>query len=648
MATGQEVGRQVEADLSNRVATATGSTTARALKDRFADVVNVKDFGANPAASAAANTTAIQLAATAAAGGGILTGIGSYSVSDTITLPSNITIIAPHMTLTQTAANKPTVKALSQSGIVIDGLILTGFGATDSASTTNANGYSANARAYGLWFDACTNVTVDRVTANYHRNAGLVLHLCSRVRVRSGTYRGTRGTGAYVTPGSVDAGIPDGDGTVQQFGIWVVSGYGTDSADAEAGTDILIEGNWAGETHHAYFVGPNYSHVTLRDNRFNYVGQHGFYVVPYQHFTVSGHKGTSYLSSKLQGQHAGSHCNPTDLEVSGCELRSAGSNALEAFALDEMSGSTPIRASTYLDQVRILGNDLISDAGGGGLFISSVRNALIENNTGHDLARTGFLAYNSTYTLRNNRFSNVNSSAGSFRWITNIAGPYQTAHIGAGNVLSGLGAGPDAYLASTWDATLSPPIAWAASKYHGLGVYAQNGGNVYKVVGAGVSASSGGPSGVGTGIVDGGITWDFVVAVASVDQGLTICDGNEVLAQSAAEPTRSMIFTSTSVALRGNRFAATTKLISTTTLVAFSDLGGNVHGGFLAGNPYTGFDNSPGIPGRNYYGSAAPVSGTWQTRDRVWNTGPTAGGTLLWVCVAGGSPGTWKAVAIAA
>lgn len=45
---------------------------------------------------------------------------------------------------------------------------------------------------------------------------------------------------------------------------------------------------------------------------------------------------------------------------------------------------------------------------------------------------------------------------------------------------------------------------------------------------------------------------------------------------------------------------------------------------------------------RRRSGTAAPVSGTWLQGDVVWNTAPTAGGTLGWVCTTGGSPGTWK------
>ena len=40
--------------------------------------------------------------------------------------------------------------------------------------------------------------------------------------------------------------------------------------------------------------------------------------------------------------------------------------------------------------------------------------------------------------------------------------------------------------------------------------------------------------------------------------------------------------------------------------------------------------------------TSAPSSGTWQTGDIVFNSSPSAGGTIGWVCVSGGTPGTWK------
>lgn len=45
------------------------------------------------------------------------------------------------------------------------------------------------------------------------------------------------------------------------------------------------------------------------------------------------------------------------------------------------------------------------------------------------------------------------------------------------------------------------------------------------------------------------------------------------------------------------------------------------------------------------FGTAAPTSGTWSRGDKVWNSTPSASGTPGWVCTAGGTPGTWKAMA---
>ena len=38
----------------------------------------------------------------------------------------------------------------------------------------------------------------------------------------------------------------------------------------------------------------------------------------------------------------------------------------------------------------------------------------------------------------------------------------------------------------------------------------------------------------------------------------------------------------------------------------------------------------------------APTSGTWPKGVIAWNSDPSAGGFIGWVCVASGTPGTWK------
>ncbi len=78
--------------LNGSSVTATGSTTARTLANRFADVVNVKDFGA-VGDGVADDTAAIQAAVNASQGKTLIGVSGeTYLIRDQIVIPSNITI----------------------------------------------------------------------------------------------------------------------------------------------------------------------------------------------------------------------------------------------------------------------------------------------------------------------------------------------------------------------------------------------------------------------------------------------------------------------------------------------------------------------------------------------------------------------------
>jgi hypothetical protein len=45
---------------------------------------------------------------------------------------------------------------------------------------------------------------------------------------------------------------------------------------------------------------------------------------------------------------------------------------------------------------------------------------------------------------------------------------------------------------------------------------------------------------------------------------------------------------------------------------------------------------------KTIHDTAPPEAGTWQAGDKVWHSAPTPDGNVGWVCVLGGSPGTWK------
>jgi len=77
---------------------------------------------------------------------------------------------------------------------------------------------------------------------------------------------------------------------------------------------------------------------------------------------------------------------------------------------------------------------------------------------------------------------------------------------------------------------------------------------------------------------------------------------------------------------------------------ALRSLLNNDSGSAVNANSYAGITTA--IPGRgtsqrNFFGSAAPVTGSWLQGDKLWVEYPAAGAPMGWTCVSGGTPGTW-------
>ena len=70
--------------------------------------------------------------------------------------------------------------------------------------------------------------------------------------------------------------------------------------------------------------------------------------------------------------------------------------------------------------------------------------------------------------------------------------------------------------------------AWAASTAYVVGQQVNNGGLVYRCTTAGTSASSGGPTGTGSGITDGTAVWTYVGTVDMVLDNTNIAAGQQV------------------------------------------------------------------------------------------------------------------------
>lgn len=80
-------------------------------------------------------------------------------------------------------------------------------------------------------------------------------------------------------------------------------------------------------------------------------------------------------------------------------------------------------------------------------------------------------------------------------------------------------------------------------------------------------------------------------------------------------------------------------------VVLGSTVGNNGAGGsdFHANSDKAKYFKTLDGSGRVFYGNAAPTGGTWAAGDQVIDiNSPAAGGTIGWVCVSAGSPGSWK------
>jgi hypothetical protein len=139
--------------LNDAEVTATGSTAARSLGDRFAEVVNVKDFGAT-GDGVTDDTAAIQAAYSAGAKQ-VLFPTGKYRITSTITIPENIVSVGDGYSSNY---SNPTRDGGSQ--VLID------ISTTDNAfelSGTSLQGYGCS--FHGLTFTSHSNVASSDLSA---------------------------------------------------------------------------------------------------------------------------------------------------------------------------------------------------------------------------------------------------------------------------------------------------------------------------------------------------------------------------------------------------------------------------------------------------------------------------------------------------
>jgi hypothetical protein len=237
--------------------TATGSTTARSLSDRFADLASVKDFGAI-GDGVTDDTTAIQAAITASYGQTLYFPSGTYKISSTITISDKIHLLGDSRfstyiqwnSATLGAFNVTTDTAISVEHMAFAALVNPTGGYTFQFTGNSSNNAFSSFRNLTFSYSYIAIKSLKAMTLSVstcyfygHQNAGILIQ---------NNYNSDAGDSTIVDcvfsgAGSSASGILQySSGGLKVLGTKIIGGaYGIRQSLASTATtsDLLINGN---------------------------------------------------------------------------------------------------------------------------------------------------------------------------------------------------------------------------------------------------------------------------------------------------------------------------------------------------------------------------------------------------------------------
>jgi hypothetical protein len=237
--------------------TATGSTTARTLQDRFADLASVKDFGA-VGDGVADDTAAIQAAITASYGQTLYIPSGTYKISSTITINDKIHLLGDSRfstfiqwsNATLGAFNITTDIAISVEHIAFAALILPTAGYTfqfTGGATNNAFSSFRNITfSYSyIAIKSLKAMTLSVSTCYFfgHQNAGILVQNNYQADAGDSTIVDCVFSGAGASASGI---LQYSSGGLKVLGTKIIDGaYGIRQSLASTAitSDLLINGN---------------------------------------------------------------------------------------------------------------------------------------------------------------------------------------------------------------------------------------------------------------------------------------------------------------------------------------------------------------------------------------------------------------------
>jgi parallel beta-helix repeat protein len=350
--------------------TATGSTTARSLADRFADVANVKDYGDD-----------IQSALDSGKGS-VFIPDGTY-VTDVLTVPSTVQRLYGTGTIKQQAAgNSKLLTATSVTGLIIEGLTFEGI-------YTTANPPLSSNR--GLEFTTCTDLRISNCTVKNVQERAIQLTGCENVIVH-GNRLTQCGRGLYLT-GTNRVTVSNNiiQDTITDIGEFTIA-LALDSTDGHS-YGVCNEVNISNNIIEGYFHGQGIlahggRNVSIIGNTVKDPVQ-SIAIIPFQagdatqRFTVSGNTlecSTSAISGytgqnggiTFQGDSDVSIPDPTDVAITGNTIINA-----NRIVEQQYQGGIQIG---YSERVQITGNTIINAACNGIVLTDTEESVTITGN----------------------------------------------------------------------------------------------------------------------------------------------------------------------------------------------------------------------------------------------------------------------------
>lgn len=622
--------------------------TARTLQAKNREFFSVKDFGAI-GNGVADDTAAIQsaLAALAAVGGGDLVfPPGVYKVTSAIS---------------QVFPNSAIVRVVGY-GAKIDGTSVTGGSAGDTVLVT-LGGSRLTSSALGADVSLGAEIITSAGTFGVQSNDILLVTSTDlRNPTRPTYYKGELVEVASVSGTTINTSSPLHDAyaaattTIHRLSMPSVSVEGIEIEMNANQIALAVEYSRSVSVSRVNVHGARYTNVLLRycyggnvDSCYLYDAWYSGTGTSYN-VSFASCQGVSATNNKLsQARH--------NIATGGTEpsrrLIYSG-NTCTMHPLENKAMSIDIHGNAEL--VEVIGNNAegISCAG---VNVSIIGNT-ITSTENHPLLNI-FQEINADYYIISDNYINARNGSANGIWVSpNVAGVTISRLVISGNTIvsafSGVLLQPRTSAATGCSVgyfkcsdnliTVTSGTALSAIP-NGAATYAVtrllSSGNVFESSGASAVSTAGNTVAWFSSVNDlfkSGLTSGYIIRLAGTDVSISngYFDGAAGTSRSAYYQNTGTVFV-TNCVFKNLTFKSEISSATTYTENGCVGVGTILNtGGARLVTDYTSNGNIVA------HGTAAPISGTWTRGDVVFDITPTAADFIGWVCVTGGTPGTWK------